>query len=331
MKAKSLIKRLWQLLAGVIFFSAVVVLSIFSTSVLAQESLTDYLQQARRAIKEGNYDLAINLYQSVLEEDKDNFLAQVQLARTYYFAANDNSQYYSQASRNYRVVIDKWPGFSLSYLHLGEIAYVLGKDYEQKGEKSHANGLYESSLIWLNQYITLEEKGEAASNKRDATKVRILLGMVYNRLAQREKSRELIARAVKDYKNFAPSEWGQTPLFDFFLKSGFDYIKDKLHQQALIYLEGAWLINPQPQIESLIEEIAKEKGPKFLLTEPLFPLREIPSSQEKPLSASTAKSTQKLSSEIKTRIEELKKLIEDIRQRIEQIEEKIYQIEEETK
>jgi len=104
-------------------------------------------------------------------------------------------------------------------------------------------------------------------------------------------------------------------------------MKDKLHQQALIYFEGAWLINPQPQITSLIETIAEEKGPKLLLTEPLFPLREVSSSPEKPLSVSTAEPTQSLSSEIKTQIEELKKAIENIRQRIKQMEERISQIE----
>ena len=329
MKVKTFIKKVLQILTGMIFFLTVVILPIFSASVFAQESLTAYLQQAHKAVGEGNYDLAINLYKSVLREDKDNFLAQVQLARTYYFAANTKSQYYGQAIKNYRVAIDKWPSFSLSYLHLGEIAYILGKKCEQEGEKSHAKGLYESALSWFNQYITLEEKGETIDNKRDAVKGRVLLSIVYNRLNQREKSIELITSAVKDYKNFALPGWGQTPLFDFFLKSGLDYMKDKLYQQALIYLEGAWLINPQPQIKSLIDGIAKEKGPKLTLTEPLFPLREIPPSPERPSSASTGKSPQLLNSEIRTQIEELKKAIEDIRQRLEQVEKKITQIEQE--
>ncbi len=327
MKLKSLTKRMFQLPAGMILFSTLMVLLIFSARVFAQESLATYLQHARKAVEEGDYDLAINLYQSVLEEDKDNFLAQVQLARTYYFAANAEPQYYSQAIRNYRVVIDKWPSFSLPYLHLGEIAYILGKNCEQEEEESHAKGLYESALSWFNQYIRLEEKGETISNKRDATKGKALLAIVYNRLALREKSLKLMTEAIKDYKSFASPGWGETPLFDFFLKSGLDYMKDKLHQQALIYFEGAWLINPQPQITSLIETIAEEKGPKLLLTEPLFPLREVSSSPEKPLSVSTAEPTRSLSSEIKTQIEELKKAIENIRQRIKQMEERISQIE----
>lgn len=327
MEVKSLIKKVLQPLTKVILFLTVVMLLIFSANVFAQESLTSYLQQARKAVEEGNYDLAINIYRSVLREDKDNFLAQVELARTYYFAANTKSQYYGQAIENYRVVIDKWPSFSLPYLHLGEIAYILGKRCEQNGEKSHAKGLYESALSWLNQYITLEEKGKTLGNKRNATKGKVMLSIVYNRLAQREKSIDLITSAIKDYKNFASPGWGQTPLFDFFLKSGLDYMKDKLYQQALIYLEGAWLINPQPQIKSLIDGIAKEKGPKLALTEPLFPLREMPSSPEKPSSASTSESPQLLSSEIKSQIEELKKAIEDIRHRLEQVEKKITQIE----
>jgi len=318
---------MFQLPVGIIFFSTVVILLIFSTSVFAQEPLATYLQQAGKAAEEGNYDLAIDLYQSVLKEDKDNLLARMQLARTYCFAANVNPDYYTQAIKNYRVVIDKRPGFSLSYLHLGKIAYILGKNYEQGGEKSHAKGLYESALNWFDQYIRLEEKGEIISNKRDTTKGKVLLAIVYNRLGQREKSRELIAQAIKDYKSFASPGWGETPLFDFFLKSGLDYMKDKLYQQALIYLEGAWLVNPQPQITSLIETIAKEKGPNLLLTDPLFPLREVTSSPEKPLSVSTTEPTQPLSSEIETQIEELKKAIEDIRQRIKQMEERIAQIE----
>ncbi len=327
MKLKSLTKRMFQPSAGIIFFSTVLIVLTFSTHILAQESLETYLQQARKAVEEENYKLAINLYQSVLEEDRDNFLAQVQLARTYYFAANAESQYYSQAIRNYMVVIDKWPNFSLPYLHLGEIAYILGKNYEQEGEKSHAKGLYESASSWFNHYISLEENEEATSNKRDAVKGKTLLAIVYNRLTQREKAIKLLTEMIKDYKSFASPEWGEAPLFDFFLKSGFDYMNDKLYQQALIYLEGAWLINPQPQITLLIERIAQEKGPKLLMTEPLFPLKEITSSPEEPLSVSTVEPTQSLSSEIKTQIAELKKAIEEIRQRIIQMEERIAQIE----
>jgi len=248
------------------FFFILGFLLIFTSSTcIAQDKFAEQMDLASKAVEEGKYEEAIKIYSSILQEDPANFAAQVWLARTYYFAGNVNPDYFYKAISEYHKVIEKWPDFSLSYLHLGQIAYLLGLKTEIEGREKHARGLYQSAIEWLEKYIQLQAKDKTLNKEREILRTRILQAVIYNRLGEEKKALELVVQAKKDYREVSPKEWGASPLLDYFIRSSIDYIASKLYNQAIIYLEGAWLIEPQPQIEKLFKSITKLKGVEISL------------------------------------------------------------------
>jgi len=242
-------------------------LLLLSLPSFAQERFSQQIEVANKAVEEGRFEEAIKIYSSILQEDPDNFAAQVRLARTYYFAANVNPDYFYKAIAEYNRVVEKWPDFSLPYLHLGQIAYLLGLRLEIEGREKHAQGLYQSALEWLDRYIKVEWKDETVEEEREIIRTKVLQAIVYNRIGEQHTASRVIARARQDYKKISPKDWGPSPLYDYFVRSSIDYITTKLYDQALIYLEGAWLIQPKPQIEKLFQSITKTKGLKISLKE----------------------------------------------------------------
>lgn len=289
------------------------------------EQSADPMEIAREAVEEGEMEEAIGIYSSILKENPDNFAAQVRLARTYYFAANNNPEYFYRAIRAYHEVIQKWPDFSLPYLHLGQIAYLLGVKAELEGKVKHAPSLYDSALHWYREYIKKIEKEEAITERdREVIRTHLLEAIVYMRSGERNRALQIISNAVENYREISPSEkWGETPLYDFFLRSAIDYIASKLYDQAFIYLEGAWLVNPNTQIKNLFESVTKAKGIQISLPEPSVKKEEekiTPSSEEKQKEETTElkKKIQKMNTSLST-LPSLEEKIQVLEQKITQM------------
>ncbi len=302
---------------------------LFSPPLSSQEISPNLMEAANKAVEEGKFEEAIKIYSSILEKDPDNFAAQVRLARTYYFAANNNPEYFYKAVKEYHVIIQKWPDFSLPYLHLGQIAYILGLTAEVEGKEKHAEGLYESALHWFEEYIKkVKKENKTIEGKREIVRTKILEAVVYSRKDEQDAAAKIVIQAKKDYKELSPKEWGESPLYDFFLRSAIDYIASKLYNQALIYLEGAWIIKPNAQVKNLFQSVVKAKDTQISLTEPLQLPEEkekAPSSQEKVDEEKIKELTDELK-EINTKIEtlpSLKKEIETLKEETSSIKEEI--------
>jgi len=270
------------------------------------QQISSEMEFANRAVEEGRFEEAIKVYSSILEKNPDNLAVRVRLARAYYFATNINPDYFYQAIKEYNSVIKVWPDFSLPYLHLGQIAYLLGLRSEAKGEKEHAKGLYQSAIDWFKKYITLEQRGKENEDQREVIRTQILQAVVYWRLDDQNTASRLAAKAVKDYRSVSPEEWGSSPLYDYFVRSSIDYINAKLYNQAFIYLEGAWLIQPRPQIKSLFQSVAK--------------IASIPISLKKPIKIEENEKTSiKPVSEESVSVSELRKKLEAMSARLENL------------
>ena len=270
------------------------------------QQISSEMEFANRAVEEGKFEEAIKIYSSILEKNPDNLAVRVRLARAYYFATNINSDYFYQAIKEYSSVIKVWPDFSLPYLHLGQIAYLLGLRSEAKGEKEHAKGLYQSAIDWFKKYISLEQRGKESENQREVIRTKILQAVVYWRLGDQDTASRLTAKAVKDYRSVSPKEWGPSPLYDYFVRSSIDYINAKLYNQAFIYLEGAWLIQPRPQIKSLFQSVAKIANIPISLKKPI----EIKESKETPVESVSGESVS--ASELRKKLETISARLENL-------------------
>jgi len=249
----------------------------------SQEKLSfqERLEVANRAFEEQKFEEAIKIYSSLLQENPDNLALKVKLARAFYLGANKNPDYFYQAAKEYKELIQKVPDFSFPYLELGQIAYLLGLSIELEGKQSHAQGLYKSALDWYEKYIKLEEKSGGFENKKEIATTKVLEAVVYSRMGEKEKALSLLEEAKKEYKNLLLENKEIPTLYDYFIRSGIEYMNLELYNQALIYLEGAWLIEPRPQVKSLFEIVTKNKKISISLPEPLIKKEEKLSSEKK--------------------------------------------------
>ena len=236
---------------------------------LSQEAPFDQIEVANKALEEGRFEDAIKTYSSLLEKNPDNFALKARLARAYYLAANENPDYFYQAAREYKEIIQKVPDFSLPYIELGQIAYLLGLNLDIEGKEKYARQLYESALDWFDKYIKLEKKGKAFENQKEVATTRVLQAIVYNRMGEKDMAFQFITQAKEEYKFISSQQTPVPSLYDYFARSGVEYMNAKLYNQALIYLEGAWLIDPRPQVKSLFESVVKAKGVSISLPEPV--------------------------------------------------------------
>ncbi|MBC7189269.1 hypothetical protein H5U35_03520 [Candidatus Aerophobetes bacterium] len=227
------------------------------------------MEEASRAVEERRYQDAIDIYLSLLENEPDNAAIRARLARTYYLAANQNPEYFYKAAGEYNTLINKMPDFSLPYLELGQIAYLLALRMEAEERHQHALTLYQSSIDWFEKYINLEKKKQTPEKERETAVTRVLQAVVYIRTGEKEKAREMLKEAEKEYQILSVQQKDLPTLYDYFARSGVEYLTASLYNQALIYLEGAWLIEPRPQVKSLLESIIKNINIKIPLIQPL--------------------------------------------------------------
>lgn len=239
----------------------------------AQQEPVNQMEVASKAFEEGKYEEAIQIYSSILKTSPDNIAARARLARSFYLAANKNPAYLYQAANEYNKLTQQVPNFSLSYLELGQIAYLLGLASEAEGRERHARGLYESALDWFAKYIHLERQGDTLENQIQIPITKVLQAVVCSRMGEIDKAFQLVAEAKKEYKALFSQSEDLPSLYDYFAKSGVEYANATLHNQALIYLEGAWLIESRPQIGTLLENVIKAKGISISLLPP-FPKKE---------------------------------------------------------
>lgn len=251
--------------ATVLFF-----LLIFPFSSPAQQTPANQIDIANQAFNEGKYEDAIKIYTSILQDNPDNIVARARLARSFYLAANKNPEYLYQAAMEYNKLLQQVPNFSLSYLELGQITYLLGLKSWIDGRERHAQGLYESVLDWFAKYIRLEAKGEALENQMQLPITKVLQAIIYSRMEEKDKAFQLVAEAKKEYAVLSAQTKDFPSLYDYFVRSGIEYESEALHSQALIYLEGAWLIESRPQIRTLLENVIKNKGMPIPILQP-FP------------------------------------------------------------
>ncbi len=235
----------------------------------SQQEPLNQTETANKALEERRFKDAIEIYSSILQEEPDNLAAQARLARCYYLAANENSDYLYQAAEEYSKLVQKVPDFSLPYLELGQIAYILGLTLETEDKQKHAQGLYESALDWLSKYIQLEQKSKTFESQREVVTTKVLQAIVYNRMKEKDTALRLITEAKEEHKIISSQKLDLVPLYDYFVRSAVEYITAKSYNQALIYLEGAWLIQPRPQVKSLFENVIKAKKMPISLSEPL--------------------------------------------------------------
>lgn len=301
-----------------------VTLLAFSGSTLTQETPQGVLKRAGQAFQEGNYDSAIQLYLSIVEIDKDNLEARVRLATSYFFAANHNPDYYPEAVKQYRTVISLRPKFPLSYLHLGEIAYIWGKEYQIEGKEKHARGLFESALNWIETSIELRETDSDEQNLHEAAREQIHLALIHYRLGNHQKAFQMIDKAISDYKTVSTSKEAKEELFIYFLNSGQQYWQSKLFDQALIYLEGAWFIESRPEVKSLFQTVVREIGTKDKLP-PINrkkQMREEGKEEEIPLLQGQIKELQKNILSLQERIDWMEKKILELEEKLEEVSQK---------
>ena len=266
----------WSNIESLAIFTAVaslIFLAGFPLPSHSQQNLTTQIEVANRAMEEGKYEDAIKIYSSLLQKNPDNLAVEARLARAYYLAANTNPEYFYKSAEKYNDLIRKVPDFSFPYLQMGQIAYLLALNLEIKGDKKHAEGLYQSALDWFEKYINLEKKSGTVENQKEVATTRILQAITYSRMGEKDKAFNLVNEAKKEYEALS-QKGGIASLYDYFTRSGVEYMNTKLYNQALIYLEGAWLINPRPQVRSLFESVIKAKGISLSLPEPLKPQQE---------------------------------------------------------
>lgn len=297
------------------FLVAFLFLLILPSLSYPQEISSQKMEEATRAVEEGRYQDAIDIYLSLLENEPDNAAVRARLARTYYLAANQNPEYFYKAAEEYSTLINRIPDFSLPYLELGQIAYLLALRMEAEERQQHALSLYQSSIDWFEKYIKLEKKKQTPEGERETAVTRVLQAVVYIRTGEKKKAREMLKEAEKEYQILSVQQKDLPTLYDYFARSGVEYLTASLYNQALIYLEGAWLIEPRPQVKSLLESTIKNIKIKISLIQP-FREPEI-SQQEKETLAQKAleeeiKSIQLKIENLTSRIENLASLEEKV-------------------
>ena len=265
----------------------------------SQQEPLSQIETANKALEERRFENAIEIYSSILQEEPGNLAVQARLARCYYLAANENPDYLYQAAKEYDKLVQAVPDFSFPYLELGQIAYILGLILETEGKQKHAQGLYESALDWLSKYIQLEQKSKTLENQREVVITKVLQAIVYNRMKEKDAAFRLITEAKEEHKIISSQKLDLVSLYDYFVRSAVEYITEKSYNQALIYLEGAWLIQPRPQVKSLFENVIKAKKMPISLSEPL---------QKEEVSPQEA---------IEKKIEELTRQLENINKKLE--------------
>lgn len=225
-----------------------------------QQEPNNQIKAANKALEEGKYQEAIKIYSSILQDNPDNFAVRARLARSYYLFSNENKDYLYRAAKEYHNLTQKKPDFSLPYLELGQIAYLLALESEAKDEKKNAQDLYKSSLAWFSKYIQLEKKEETLDSQKEISVTKVLQAIIYTRMGEKDEAFRLVEEAKKDYNLLLSKKKEFISIYDYFVRSGVEYINAKLYNQALIYLEGAWLIEPRPQVRTLLENVIKARG-----------------------------------------------------------------------
>lgn len=266
-----------------------------------QQEPVSQMEKANKVLEEGKYQEAIKIYLSILQDNPRNFAVRARLAWSFYLAANENADYFYRAAKEYKKIIREMPDFSLPYLELGQIAYLLALTSEAEGKQKHAQDLYKSALDWFSKYIELEKKGKTFDSQREVPVTKVLQAAIYSRIGKKDKTYQLINEAKKEYKVLSSQKEDLTPLYDYFVRSGVEYLNTELYNQALIYLEGAWLIEPRPQIKTLLENVIKAKGVSISLIQP------VQRGKEKEVSPET---TEKRIERLDSRIENVSKKLE---------------------
>ena len=276
----------------VVIITLLVVCCVSVSPLLAQNAVT--LEQANQALEEGRFKEAIAAYKELLDADPENFSTRAHLARSYYLASNMDPDYFYSAVQEYNALIRNIPDFSLPYLELGQISYLLGLEALTKGNDNHANGLFESALDWYQKYAQLEATKTSWDSQREVIATLVLEAVANVRLAQEQEAARLLRVAQDNYDALALENPEYSALYDYLTISAVEYLSDDLYNQAIIYIEAAWLLQPRPQLESLFQAAMKAK--KMSLSLPSFSTREPLQRQTLPLT--TAETIQLLQEQV---------------------------------
>jgi tetratricopeptide (TPR) repeat protein len=245
----------------------------------AQETEDTPRRRADAAFEQHRYHQAIPEYEAHLQDNPDDLTARLRLATSYFYTANQQPRYYQEAAAQYRTVVEEQPFFPPPYVFLGQIAYIWGTQAEYRGETGKAEGLFRSAQSWFAEALELYRRQDPSPEATaQVARIQVFSALAHRRLDQPEEAAALVAEAVTSYASIEPETTLDRPLFSYFLDSSLQYVETGLYDQALVYLEGAWYLDPRPEVSSLFAVITSEIGRPDQLPAPLRESR--PQTQE---------------------------------------------------